>query len=246
MTLAARFIRPILLCVVLGSSASMLQGCIPMLIGGAAATTGLVAVDRRSVAQQTDDKTIELKIGGELRNAFGDSIRASITVYDGVVLLTGDTIGNDVKAKAGEIARKTKGVKSVSDQITVTKETASAGVVGNDIWITSKVMATLATAKDVPSRTITVTTDRGIVYLMGLVTQREGDLAASTTAQIGGVKRVDKLFQIITPAEANRLDTANRLMGGRLGDPAQPAAPVTNSGAGTAPAQGGVQVMPIQ
>ena len=246
MTLAARLIRPILLCVALGSSASMLQGCIPLLVGSAAATAGLVAVDRRSVAQQTDDKTIELKIGGELRNAFGDSIRASITVYDGVVLLTGDTIGNDVKAKAGEIARKTHGVKSVSDQITVTKETASAGVVGNDIWITSKVMATLATAKDIPSRTITVTTDRGIVYLMGLVTQREGDLAASTTAQIGGVKRVDKLFQIITPAEANRLDTANRLMGGRLGDPAQPAAPVTGSGTGAAPAQGGVQVMPIQ
>ena len=105
-------------------------------------------------------------------------------------------------------------------------------------------MATLATTKDIPSRTITVTTDRGIVYLMGLVTQREGDLAASTTAQIGGVKRVDKLFQIITPAEANRLDTANRLMGGRLGDTAQPAAPTTGSGA--APAQGGVQVMPIQ
>ena len=81
---------------------------------------------------------------------------------------------------------------------------------------------------------------------MGLVTQREGDLAASTTAQIGGVKRVDKLFQIITPAEANRLDTANRLMGGRLGEPTQPAAPVTNPGAGAAPAQGGVQVMPIQ
>ena len=246
MTVAARLVRPILLCVALGSSAGMLQGCIPLLIGGAAATTGLVAVDRRSVGQQADDKTIELKIGGELRNAFGDSIRTSITVYDGVVLLTGDTIGNDVKAKAGEIARKTNGVKSVSDQITVTKETASAGVVGNDIWITSKVMATLATTKDIPSRTITVTTDRGIVYLMGLVTQREGDLAASTTAQIGGVKRVDKLFQIITPAEANRLDTANRLMGGGLGDPAQPAAPVPSSGAGAAPAQGGVQVMPIQ
>ena len=246
MTLAARLIRPVLLCVALSASASTLQGCIPLLIGGAAATAGLVAVDRRSVAQQTDDKTIELKIGGELRNAFGDSIRASITVYDGVVLLTGDTIGNDVKAKAGELARKTQGVKSVSDQITVTKETASAGVVGNDIWITSKVMATLATTKDIPSRTIIVTTDRGIVYLMGLVTQREGDLAAATTAQIGGVKRVDKLFQIITPAEANRLDTANRLMGGRLGDPAQPAAPVTGSGAGAAPVQGGVQVLPIQ
>ena len=57
---------------------------------------------------------------------------------------------------------------------------------------------------------------------------------------------VNTYIQIITPAEANRLDTANRLLGGRLGDPAQPAAPVTNSGAGAAPAQGGVQVMPIQ
>lgn len=58
MTLAARFIRPVLLCVALGASAGMLQGCIPMLIGGAAATTGLVAVDRRSVAQQTDRKSV--------------------------------------------------------------------------------------------------------------------------------------------------------------------------------------------
>jgi osmotically-inducible protein OsmY len=54
---------------------------------------------------KTKKETVEI-IGGELRNAFGDSIRASITVYDGVVLLTGDTIGNDVKAKAGEIARR--------------------------------------------------------------------------------------------------------------------------------------------
>jgi len=53
-----------------------------------------------------------------------------------------------------------KNVKSVSNQIEVVKELASFGVVSNDIWITSKVMTTLATTKDIPSRTIVVTTDR--------------------------------------------------------------------------------------
>jgi len=108
---------------------------------------------------------------------FGDAVRSTVTAYDGVVLLTGDTISSEFKNRATDIARKVENVKSVSNQIEVVKELASFGVVSNDIWITSKVMTTLATTKDIPSRTIVVTTDRGVVYLMGLVTQREGDLA---------------------------------------------------------------------
>ena len=249
MSLKRQLIRPLIVCAALIGVGSTLTACVPLLIGGAAATTGLVVVDRRSVGEQVDDKSIELKIGGQFRADFGDAMRATVTSYDGVVLLTGDTISSEFKNRAIEIARKVEHVKSVSNQIAVVKQLAPFGVVSNDIWITSKVMTTLATTKDIPSRTIVVTTDRSVVYLMGLVTQREGDLASAAAAKVSGVKRVEKLFQIITPEEAKRLDDAGR-MGNSSSKPTTPLGetPVSGSGAmgGDAPPAGGVQVMPIQ
>lgn len=250
MSFKRQYIRPLIICAALIGVGSTLTACVPLLIGGAAATTGLVVVDRRSVGEQVDDKSIELKIGGQFRESFGDAVRATITSYDGVVLLTGDTISSEFKNRAAEIARKVENVKSVSDQIAVVKQLASFGVVSNDIWITSKVMTTLATTKDIPSRTIVVTTDRSVVYLMGLVTQREGDMAAAAAAKVSGVKRVEKLFQIITPEEAKRLDDAARIGGSNTKKTTTPLGETPVSGSGTmggdAPPTGGVQVMPIQ
>jgi osmotically-inducible protein OsmY len=248
MSLQRRYIRPLILCAVLIGAGSTLTACIPLLIGGVAATTGMVVVDRRTVGEQVDDKSIELKIGGQFRENFGDAVRATVTAYDGVVLITGDTISREFKSRATEIARKVENVKSVSNQLDVVKDLASFGVVSNDIWITSKVMTTLATTKDIPSRTIVVTTDRGVVYLMGLVTQREGDMAAAATAKVSGVKRVEKLFQIVTPEEAKRLDDAAR--GGNSSAATTPMGerPASGSGsmAGDTPPAGGAQAMPIQ
>ena len=226
MRLLAPFVRPLTLCLALSSTVVLIQGCVPLMIGGAAATTGIVAVDRRTVGQQVEDKTIEIKVANSIRTKFGDSL------------------GNDRKAEITQIASQTQSVKSVSNQVNVVKETASFGELSNDTWITSKVMTTLATTNEIPSRTIVVATDRSVVYLMGLVTQREGDLAAAAAAQVSGVKRVDKLFQVISPAEANKLDDANRIFNKStssnttpLGE--APAAAASSSGAG-------VEVMPIK
>ena len=241
--------RPLLLCIALAAAGGMLQGCVPLLVGGAAATTGIVAVDRRTVGQQVEDKTIEVKVASDIRNKFGDSVRVNTTSYQGVVLLTGDSLGNDRKAEIAEIARKVQNVKAVSNQVNVVKETASVGDLTNDTWITTKVMTTLATTNEIPSRTIVVVTDRSVVYLMGLVTQREGDLASAAAAQVSGVKRVDKLFQIISPAEANKLDDANRIFNKSansnttpLGEGASTPAPAASTGT----AGSGVEVLPVQ
>ena len=244
MRLLAPFVRPLILCFALVGTSTLLQGCVPLLVGGAAATTGIVVVDRRTVGQQVEDKTIEIKVAGSIRSSFGDSVRVNITSYDGVVLITGDSLGNDRKAEMTEIARKTQSVKSVSNQVNVVKETASFGELSNDTWITSKVMTTLATTNEIPSRTIIVVTDRSVVYLMGLVTQREGDLAAAATAQVSGVKRVDKLFQLISAAEANKLDDSNRVFNKSA---SSDTTPLGEAPAAAAPTSGaGVEVMPIK
>ena len=105
-------------------------------------------------------------------------------------------------------------------------------------------MTTLATTNDIPSRTIIVVTDRSVVYLMGMVTQREGDLAAAATAQVSGVKRVDKLFHVISAAEANKLDDSNRVFNKSASGNTTPLGETPSP---TAPANGaGVEVMPIK
>ena len=89
MRLLAPFVRPLTLCLALAGTSALLQGCVPLLIGGAAATTGIVAVDRRTVGQQVEDKSIEIKVANSIRSKFGDSVRVTTTSYDGVV--TGST-----------------------------------------------------------------------------------------------------------------------------------------------------------
>lgn len=59
-----------------------------------------------------------------------------------------------------------------------------------------------------PSGTIAVTTDHSVVYLMGKVTQAEGDYAANAVADLGGVAKVVKLFETISREEAIRLSSS--------------------------------------
>ena len=47
-----------------------------------------------------------------------------------------------------------------------------------------------------PSR-VKVVTERGVVYLMGLINEQEGDAVTSTVRRVNGVQRVVKLFEYI-------------------------------------------------
>ena len=67
----------------------------------------------------------------------------------------------------------------------------------NDSWITTKVKAQMAANKEVPAGQIRVTTENGTVYLMGMVTQAQGDRAAILARNVAGVSRVVKVFEYI-------------------------------------------------
>lgn len=235
-----------------------LSGCVPLLIGGVAAGTTVVATDRRSIGEQAEDETIELKVSTELTRQFGDTARIQTTTYLNRVLLTGDAFSEKIKQQAGEIASKTQGVTSVANQVRVGPIGSFADVT-SDTWITSKVKATLATTNEVPSNTISVTTSHGVVYLMGLVTQREADLAAKAASQVSGVKKVEKFFQIMTPEqearmrarqqESSALPSSNPTPTGEA--PPAPRGSTSTGGASAgvntgATAPGAVEVMPIK
>lgn len=175
-----------------------LSACAPIVVGGAAATTALVATDRRTAGEQVEDKSIGVKIGSEVRQVLGDRPgRVNGSSYGGQVLLVGDVpTANDsqrIEAAVKQIAQVTQ----VINRLRVGAVT-ELNVRTNDSWITTKATTALLNTKDVPSRTISVTTERGVVYLQGRVTQDEGERAARAVSTTAGVNQVVKLFEYIS------------------------------------------------
>lgn len=190
-------LRRALTAVALGSTLT-LAGCGAVVVGGAAATTAMVATDRRTAGEQVEDKAIELKAASEMTNVFGDRARVNTTSYAGVVLLTGDVPTEQDKTLAERTAAGIDKVQRVVNELRVGSITPIS-VRTNDTWITSKVRTALINTKDVPSLAITVTTERGVVYMMGKVTETEGQRAAKAASMVAGVNKVIKLFEIVSP-----------------------------------------------
>lgn len=212
-----------------------LSGCGLLVVGGAAATTAVVATDRRTAGEQVEDKAIELKVGSEMRKLFGEKARINSVSYAGLVLLTGDVPTEQDKQKAGQTAQNVEKVKKVVNELRVGELTALS-VRTNDSWITSKVTTTLINTQGVPTRTIVITTERGIVYMLGKVTSAEGEMAAKATASVGGVNKVVKLFEIVSAESINQQHSPA---------PVEDAASPTST---VAPANGstGAETMPIK
>ena len=179
------------------AAATLLGGCVPLLVAGAVGGTALVATDRRSVGEQADDEAIELKVSNNIGTGYGDRVHVSVTSYNGVVLLTGEVPSQDLVGSIGEIARTTAKVRRVHNEITV-GPVSDLGSRSNDTYITSKVKSRFVEANKAFSAThVKVVTERQVVYLMGLVRRDEGDAAAQIAASTSGVVRVVKLFEYI-------------------------------------------------
>lgn len=228
--------RSLLVASLAAATLCTLPGCGVLFVGGAA-TGAAVASDRRTTGQQVEDKTIELKSANEMRKLVGDKGRVNSTCYGGLLLLTGDVPTDAMKRQAEEAAGHVEKVKKVVNEIRV-GDITPLGVRTNDTWLTSKVVASLIDAKGVPTRTISVTTERGVVYLLGKVTQDESDRAAIVASGVSGVNKVVKLFEIVSPESLLQRQTPA---------PVQDNAAAPSSTAAPSPStSGGAQAMPIK
>lgn len=188
--------RPVIIAALVGST--LLSGCITSLVLGGAAATGLIVSDRRSAGMQLTDKTIGVSVESKIKSQLNaDTLRVNATSVNQRVLLTGEVANQTDKDRAAQIARSVKDVKEVVNELII-GQPAPFNTRSRDSWISSKVRSELLFTKNIPSRTISITTSQGVVYLMGNVTQQEGNLAAQTAASVAGVVRVVKVFDIIT------------------------------------------------
>lgn len=199
-TRVTRPLAAVALCgVVLGS----LQGCVEMAVGTAVMGT-LAASDRRTFGAQTEDKAIVFKGETRVSNLVGDAGHVNVSSFNRRVLLTGEVRDEAMKGAVEREVSAIEGVLSVINELEV-MGVSSFTSRSNDSLITGKVKASFVDAKDLYANSIKVVTERGVVYLMGRVTQREGDFAAQITSTISGVHKVVKVFEYISEDEYKRL-----------------------------------------
>ena len=183
---------------------SFLSACGVMAVGGVAAGASVMA-DRRSPAVQVTDKGIELEVGNALDKKFGDSAHINVTSFNQKVLLTGEVKNSDIKEQVEAYAKANKNARSIFNELVIgPNSTYSARA--NDSYLESKVKTQMIFTEQLPSNSMDIVAEGSSIYLMGILTQHEAEIAKKVASNINGVKDVYAYFDIISDAEKVRLE----------------------------------------
>ena len=180
------------------SAAPLLQGCFPLAAAGVG-TAAMVAVDRRQPEVVLGDQRIETTAGARIGDQFKDQVHINVTSFNYVVLLTGEAPTEQMKAEAERITAAIPQVKSVVNELQIAAP-SNFGSRSNDTFITGKVKAGFVSNDRFSPNDVKVVTEAGTVYLMGLVTRKEGDDATEAARSTGGVRTVVRVFEYIAAA----------------------------------------------
>jgi osmotically-inducible protein OsmY len=186
-------------------ASSALSACAPLVVAGVVAGTAIVATDRRTTGTQVDDQTIQLRVANELSTALkgkGD-VHISVNSFERRVLLTGEVPNEQVKAEAEAIAARSQNVRTVVNELTIAPPSTTSQR-ANDTALGTKVRAAFVNTKEIAFNSIEIVTERGIVYLMGVVTEKEGEVAAYVASRVSGVQQVVKVFDYASAEEVQR------------------------------------------
>jgi len=174
----------------------LVSGCAPLIIAGAAAGGAGVAVDRRHADVQLADQRIEWQASGRIDAKLKGQAHVNVTSYNRHVLLTGEATTEAFKLDAESIAAAVPDVKSVVNDIQISAPT-SLGARSNDTYLTGLVKGRFVNDQKFNPLHVKVVTESGIVYLLGLVTQKEADDAANIARHVSGVRKVVRVLEYI-------------------------------------------------
>jgi osmotically-inducible protein OsmY len=183
---------------------SFLSSCAVVAVGGVAAGASIMA-DRRSPAVQAIDKGIGLEIGNALDKKFGDSAHINVTSFNQKVLLTGEVKDAGIKEQASSSTKANKNVRSVFNELIIGPN-SSFTARANDSYLESKIKTQMIFTDKLPSNSMAIVAEGSSVYLMGILTQNEAEIAKKVASNTNGVKDVYAYFDIISEAEKVRLE----------------------------------------
>ncbi len=188
------------------TTGSLLGACAPLIIGGAMVGTALSVTDRRTGGAQVEDQAIELKAMSRLREAVGSDANVSVTSYNRTVLITGEVPTEAARSLAEQTIARIENVRATVNELAVMGSTTLAAR-SNDAILSSKVKAAFIDAKDLQANAVKVVAERGTIFLMGRVTEREANRATELARATSGVGKVVRVFEILSEAELAALQS---------------------------------------
>jgi osmotically-inducible protein OsmY len=197
-------IQKTLLVLLLGAGMS---ACVPLplLLGGGAVAGGvMVASDRRTSGTVVEDNAIQLKSSNRINDNLGERVHVNVTSYNRQALLTGEVPTEQDKQLVAKVVSEVENVRSVVNELAILGNSTFTQR-SNDALVTSRVKANLVDAKDLFANSFKVTTERGTVYLMGRVTQRESNRATEVVTGTSGVQRLVRILEIISEDDLARM-----------------------------------------
>jgi osmotically-inducible protein OsmY len=184
----------------LSLSAVFLQGCVEMAVMGAGGAA-LSAMDRRTTGVQVDDEGIELRSTNRVNERFGDKVHVNITSFNRSVLVTGEVPNAAAKAEIEKMIQGVPSVRGVTNDLQVAGG-ASLTSRASDATVTGKVKARLFDSGKLNPVHVKVVTEASVVYLLGIVTEAEANVAVDVARTTGGVRKVVKVFDYCKPTGA--------------------------------------------
>jgi osmotically-inducible protein OsmY len=179
------------------SATLLLQSCAGLIIGAGMGAAS-VAHDRRTIGTQVDDTTTASRISTAMSNnkAIKEQTSISVQVFNGNALLVGQAPTEALIQQAETLASSVKNIKKLHNQIRLGSP-IPANLVAHDLWLASKIKTQLIADKRIDGLHIEIEVENGEVFLMGLVSEKESNIAVDITRNIKGVKQVIKAFEYI-------------------------------------------------
>lgn len=178
------------------ANAIILSGCLPAVFVAGATAGGVVICDRRTVNTMFEDKKITCKALAQLTSEphLKENSHISVATFNRVVLLVGQARTTELRHRAYELVQAVPNIRRINNEIIIAPP-LSPKECSTDIWLTTKVKTAMVAEKGLNSTQIKVLSDDSVVYLLGLVTHEQADIATNVARQVNGVMKVVTLFE---------------------------------------------------
>jgi osmotically-inducible protein OsmY len=145
-----------------------------------------------------DDQTVEFEAVQKIKASDKEfeSSRIVVVSHHGVVLLAGEVGSEALKLKAAEVLASMNHVARVHNELEISGPISFVAR-SNDAWLTTKVKTKLVGHGAIDADRINVTTENGVVFLMGTVPHEQARYAVEVTQSVDGVAKIVKVFEYI-------------------------------------------------
>lgn len=176
---------------------SSITACVPAFFAAGGATTAtLIAKDNRDVQTIADDKDQTYQANNRLQAdpIIAKQTHISVVIYNRWLLMVGQAPTPELRAKAEQLLQNLPKIKRVYNEVTIQDAIGSYDR-SKDTLITTNIGSRLLATSDLHSSQFKVVTENGVVYLLGLSTHTQADIAADIASKRDGVKKVVKLVE---------------------------------------------------